>query len=92
MRIVKFSEKDAKEFYAGYLSNPSFPELVKHLTSDIIVGMEIVGLHAIEKLQTLIGPSNPEEAKKINPKSLRSLFGTNEIKNAMHVSESSILK
>ena len=92
MRIVKFSEQDAKEFYSPNISSPSFPELVKHITSDLIVGIEIVGLNAIEKLQTLIGPSNPIEAKKVNPKSLRALYGADEIKNAIHSSESSLVK
>lgn len=89
MRMVKFTEQDANEFYTLTGNPPADPEIIKHITSDIIVGMEVVGFKAIERLQELIGPSNPEIAKKNNPTSIRALYAQNELKNAVHCSETS---
>lgn len=58
------------------------------MTSDVVVGMELVADEAISKWRQLIGPTNSLTAKAESPHSLRSLFGTDGTKNAVHGSDS----
>jgi len=41
----------------------------------------------IQKWKDIIGPSNPEEAKKTKPNSLRAKYGNSLIKNELHGSD-----
>lgn len=42
------------------------------------------------KWKDIIGPSNPDEAKKTKPNSLRAKYGTSLIKNEFHGSDNII--
>lgn len=50
--------------------------------------MELVAENAISKWRELIGPTNTLVAKEQAPDSIRSLFGTDGTKNAVHGSDS----
>ena len=54
-----------------------FENLVAFMSSDYVVGMELVGQEAIRAWRGLIGPTNSETARKEQPESLRAKFGTN---------------
>jgi nucleoside diphosphate kinase len=58
------------------------------MSSDYVVGLELVGLDAIRSWRGLIGPTNSETARKEQPQSLRAKFGTNGTQNACHGSDS----
>lgn len=58
------------------------------ITSDVVVGMEIVAETAIDKWRSLIGPTNTLKAREEAPDSLRAIFGTDGTKNAVHGSDS----
>ena len=38
---------------------PYFREMIKFLTSDVVVGLEVVGDNSIERVKALAGPTNP---------------------------------
>ena len=44
-------------------------------------------MNAIKKLANLVGPRDPNNARKINPQSLRALFGEDILKNACQCSK-----
>lgn len=44
----------------------------------------------ISKWRSLIGPANVEEAREDAPESMRALFGTDNIANAVHGSDSKL--
>lgn len=46
--------------------------------------MELIGTDAVNSWRTLIGPTDPIEAKEKAPRSLRALFGHNKTENAFH--------
>ena len=50
--------------------------------------MELIADNCVNKWNDFIGPENPKQAKSQNPDSMRSYFGENEVKNAVHGSES----
>ena len=56
------------------------------MCSDVVVGLEIVGENSIAQVSEVCGPENPLTAKSQNPASIRALFGSDSIKNAVHFS------
>lgn len=58
------------------------------VTSDVVVGMELVKDNAIKGWRNLLGPTNTQKAKDEAPGSLRAQFGTDGTKNACHGSDS----
>lgn len=88
IRMTKFSLRDAQDFYAEHRGKPFFEELTIHMSSDFIVGIELVDSDSIKKWRTLIGPTNCQIARVEAPNSLRSLYGQEGVRNACHGSDS----
>lgn len=88
LKMVKFRQEDAQEFYAEHKGKPFFDNLVNFMTSDLIVGMELIAKDAVKAWRDFIGPTNTENAKNKAPRSIRALFGTDGTKNAVHGSDS----
>lgn len=86
--MSKFNAKTASHFYKEHEGKAFFPNLAGHMTSDVVVGIELVAADAVKKWRDLIGPTNTEVAKKNAPGSLRALYGTDGTKNACHGSDS----
>lgn len=61
------------------------------LTEGPIQALCVSKRNAIEEMKEMAGPEKYSEAKRMYPNSLRSLFADNldEVKNALHVSQSS---
>jgi nucleoside-diphosphate kinase len=57
------------------------------MTSDVVVGIELVAQDAVTKWRALLGPTNTAVAKATAPESLRARFGTDGTKNACHGSD-----
>ncbi len=89
LKMSRFSQATSQEFYGEHKNKPFFPNLQNFITSDVIVGMELVAENAIDKWRQLIGPTNTLNARAQAPESLRALFGTDGTKNAVHGSDSS---
>jgi nucleoside-diphosphate kinase len=88
LKMSRFSYETAGVFYGEHVGKPFFPALQKFITSDMVVGMELVADSAIDKWRALIGPTNTQKAKQEAPESLRALFGTDGTMNAVHGSDS----
>jgi len=88
MKMSRFNSATSGEFYGEHIGKPFFPNLQNFITSDVVVGMELVADLAIDKWRALIGPTNTLKAKTDAPDSLRALFGTDGTQNAVHGSDS----
>lgn len=88
LKMSRFTEATSGEFYGEHKGKPFFPNLQNFITSDVVVGMELVAESAVDKWRALIGPTNTQKAKTDAPDSLRALFGTDGTKNAVHGSDS----
>lgn len=86
--MSKFSKETAGQFYGEHKDKSFYPDLESLITSDVVVGMELVAEDAVAKWRDLIGPNNTANAKAQAPKSLRALFGTDGTRNAVHGSDS----
>ena len=58
------------------------------MSSDFVVGMELVGDDSIKKWRRLLGPTNCQIARVEAPNSIRALFCTEGVRNACHGSDS----
>lgn len=88
IKMAKFTEQDAQQFYAEHKGKPFFNTLVQFMSSDLVVGLELVAENCVAKWRKLLGPTNSLQAKSESPNSIRGLFGTDGTKNAAHGSDS----
>lgn len=88
LQMIKMSKDQAEQFLAPKASEPNFPENVAHLTSDVVVAMELIADSAIAKWKSLMGPDSPDQARVEAPRSIRALFGGNDVANAVYGSDS----
>jgi nucleoside-diphosphate kinase len=86
--MTRFRVEDAAEFYSEHKGKSFYDTLINFMTSDLIVGMELVKKDAIKSWRSFIGPTNSLNAKKEAPNSIRAQFGTDGTKNAVHGSDS----
>jgi nucleoside-diphosphate kinase len=88
LKMSKFTKETSEIFYGEHIGKPFFPNLQEFITSDVVIGMELIAPNAIQKWRTFIGPTNTQKAKEEAPNSIRALFGTDGTKNAVHGSDS----
>jgi len=85
MKKVHFSSKFAEIFYAIHAQRPFFQELVSDISSGPVVALILEKENAVQAWRDLIGATDPAKAA---PGTIRSLFGENVGKNAVHGSDS----
>ncbi|KRX10142.1 Nucleoside diphosphate kinase [Pseudocohnilembus persalinus] len=88
LRMTKMTKQNAANFYAEHQGKSFYEGLVEQMSSDLVVGIELVGENAIARWREIIGPTNPQVAKQQAPNSLRALYGTEGPKNVCHGSDS----
>mmetsp|Transcript_3279 Transcript_3279/g.4835 ORF Transcript_3279/g.4835 Transcript_3279/m.4835 type:complete len:367 (-) Transcript_3279:32-1132(-) len=83
---------DFLEVYKGVL--PEYPQMVSQYANGQCVAIEVGKTldgnqesDIVEDLRDVAGPADPELGRILRPQSLRSLYGTNKIKNAIHVTD-----
>jgi nucleoside diphosphate kinase len=62
--MAKFSEQDAQQFYGEHKGKPFYNNLVEFMSSDLVVGLELVADDCVSKWRRLLGPTSPAQAKK----------------------------
>jgi nucleoside-diphosphate kinase len=62
--MAKFSNVDAGDFYAEHKGKDFYDGLINFMTSDFVVGLELVANDAISKWRQVIGPTNSVKAKE----------------------------
>jgi len=65
-----------------------FSELLEYVTSGVAVIFALRKENAIQDLRNLVGPTDPNEARKTDPDTLRALYGSSKQANAIHCSDS----
>ena len=89
LKLCKMSIDDASLFYNNIQNSPSFQTMVNFISSDYVVGIDLVKKNAIKVWLSLLGPEDSELAKKNSPNSLRGVFGKDAMQNAIHGSMTS---
>ena len=88
MKMFKWTLEQAQTFYGNHKGQPFFNDLAKFMSSDVSVGLELACDDAVEKWHNLIGPTNSLTARASAPNTIRALFGTDSMRNAVHGSSS----
>ena len=88
VRALKMTGMDtvqAGAFYAVHRERPFFDSLVSFMTSGAVIPMVLEADHAVAKLRTVIGATDPAEAED---GTVRKLFAESKERNAIHASDS----
>ncbi|NXS21393.1 TXND3 protein, partial [Mystacornis crossleyi] len=78
------SREMATQFYKDHEGKPFFEQLVNFMTAGPSVIMVLSKKNAVEEWRQLMGPTDPEEAKKTCPESIRAQFAHDILSNAVH--------
>ena len=81
----RWTEAQAKKFYAEHKERPFFGSLVSFMTSGPVLLMVLESENAVEKYRKLMGATNPANAA---PGTIRKAFGESLEANSVHGSDS----
>ena len=84
MRLTKLSREQAERFYEVHKERPFYNDLCTYMTSGPVVVMALEGDNAIKRWRELMGATDP---KKAAAGTIRSDFGENIERNAVHGSD-----
>jgi len=90
-RMMKLTGDQVEEFYEDLRGNQLFSKTVNFMSSDAITCLSIVGDQSIARWKELCGPEDPNEARSAAPQSLRAVFGSDRVQNAVHASVDSAM-
>lgn len=74
-----------REHYVHIASKPFFPEVEAFMQSTPVIALALAGDNAIEKVRTIIGPTDSKKAEK---GTVRGDFGVDVMANIVHASDS----
>ncbi|PWA23435.1 hypothetical protein CCH79_00006034, partial [Gambusia affinis] len=86
-RRLLLSPEQCSEFYAHQYGKLFFPSLTAFMSSGPIVVMTLARQNAVAHWKAMMGPDNFSIAKESHPDSLRATYGTSDLKNALHGSD-----
>ena len=85
MIMMKLSVNQAEKFYITHKDKTFYSKLIEYMTSDQVVVLLLEGDNAINAYRSLMGSTNPEEAKD---GTIRKLHAVNTTYNSVHGSDS----
>ncbi|XP_047412613.1 nucleoside diphosphate kinase homolog 5 [Sciurus carolinensis] len=83
-RKLHLSPEHCSNFYVEQYGKMFFPNLTAYMSSGPLVAMILARHNAITYWKELLGPSNTLVAKETHPDSLRAIYGTDDLRNALH--------
>ncbi|KAM4721342.1 nucleoside diphosphate kinase homolog 5 [Rhinophrynus dorsalis] len=86
-RKVHLSPEQCSDFYSDQYGKMFFPSLTAYMSSGPIIALALARYNAISYWKELLGPSNSLKAKETHPESLRAIYGTDDLRNALHGSD-----
>lgn len=78
------------EVYKGVLAPGEYAAVVDELISGPCIALEVAdrdGADAVEPFRELVGPLDPELGRVLRPASLRAVFGSSKVHNAVHCTD-----
>jgi len=87
-KIIQFNSQVIEKFYSEHKNKSFFNNLKNFMSSGPSICLILEGVDAIRSWRTMMGPTDSNNAREIEPKSLRALYGTDSTMNAVHGSDS----
>eukprot|EP01137_Pigoraptor_chileana_P013060 Opistho-2@66115 len=87
-RLETANAEEFLEIYKGVV--PEYSAMVQELTCGACIALEVRldgSREVAHKFRQLVGPSDPEIARHLRPKSIRARFGRDKINNAVHCTD-----
>lgn len=84
-KLMKLSSEVLAEHYGHLADKPFFPEIVAFMQSSPVLALALAGDNAIERVRTLLGPT---DSKKADKGTIRGDFGVDVMVNMAHASDS----
>lgn len=75
------------EIYKGVIQPSEYSSMTQELSSGPLVAVEVRAQDCVPELRQLCGPMDVEVAKALRPNTLRALFGSSKIENAVHCTD-----
>ena len=85
LKMMRLTVGMAEEHYAEHRDKPFFGDLIRYITSDVVIAMVVHGPDAIMHLRRLAGATNPLDAA---PGTIRGDFALETQENVLHASDS----
>ena len=73
------------EVYKGVVAE--FADMTSEMSSGSCIALELIKDNAVKDFRQLCGPRDVSVAKQIRPKSLRAVYGTDIVRNAVHCTD-----
>ena len=83
LKMLKLQPLTAVQFCTSKTDDDHVSTLMDNITSGHIVVLEVLGENAIDQLRMICGPCSIEDAKRNFPKSLRAIYGLDDVKCAV---------
>lgn len=77
--------EDFLEVYNGVV--PEYNKLVEQLSSGAVIAMEVCCTNAVPALRAVCGPHDPEMCHVLFPHTIRSKYGVDRTRNAVHCTD-----
>jgi len=91
IQMFNIEKANVEEFYEVYKGVVhEYPNMVEELCSGPVIALEIIGKNPStvpEAFREACGPTDPEIARHLRPRTLRALFGQNKVQNAVHCTD-----
>ncbi|XP_014859259.1 PREDICTED: thioredoxin domain-containing protein 3 homolog isoform X1 [Poecilia mexicana] len=84
LKETVLSREMAEEFYKEHREKPFFTQLVDFMCRGPCMMLILTKENAVEEWQAMMGPSDPEKAREISPRSLRARFAADILHNSVH--------
>ena len=85
---IKLSKNQAKQFYIEHSGRGFYDELVEFMTSGPITALALEREDAVQHWRSILGSTDSNEAREIQPGSIRAKYGKDKQQNACHGSDS----
>lgn len=85
MKFLSVSKELAEKHYAIHKGKPFYDGLIEFITSGPVVAMILEGKNVIDRVRTMAGPTDPNEAM---PGTIRGDYAQETRKNIVHASDS----
>lgn len=90
MKMTHLSRTECESFYEIYRGTvDDYTMLVAQLQSGVCLAMEVQGSddNTQKTFRSICGPTDPDIAKAIRPNTIRALYGTDKVLNAVHCTD-----
>jgi nucleoside-diphosphate kinase len=84
MKFLQVPPKLAEKHYAIHKDKPFYDGLINYITSGPVLVMVLEGNNVIERVRTMVGPTNPNEAQ---PGTIRGDYAQEIGRNIVHASD-----